>query len=134
MSRFPESRVIPRVAFVLIILVTGCREESTGVFVEGKLSIRETPLPGGSVMFYPTEGRSISAIITDEGTYQCHLPAGTYRVTITSSVTLPAGWEEGDPLPKPAVEIPANYSSRRKTPLEVTVSENQTDPINLDLE
>jgi hypothetical protein len=55
-------------------------------------------------------------------------------VTVTVGPEVPPGYKEGDPLPPPAIELPARYTSRLRTELTAIISESQSEPVDFDLQ
>ena len=119
---------------LVVIGAAGCGGSSPRVPIHGHLSYRGEAINSGTLTFFPASGRPISTILSSDGEYTSRLPPGEYRVTITVGVDVPAGWEEGDPLPPPKFVLPAQYTTRAKTSLKLTVAENQPGPIDFVLE
>lgn len=113
-----------------LLIVPGCGESVDSTTVSGKVAYRAQPLANGSVTFFPQSGHPVNAAIDSAGAYTAELPAGEYRVAIEApGVPLPEGWKEGDPpLPPPKIALPAEYSTRAKTTLRVTVAEGASSP------
>ncbi len=129
-------RISSRAALIMLSALTvlvGCGTPSDRIPIAGRVTYQEQPLANGTLMFYPSEGRPTAVTLAADGTYTCQLPAGGYRVTVNVGVQLPDGWKEDDPVPRPSIQLPPNYTSRVRTPIQVTVSENQTEPLNLTL-
>lgn len=118
---------------VAITGLTGCNDGAAGSSVQGRVTFRDQPLADGTLMFYSAEGRPTTVAIASDGTFECRLPAGEYRVTVAVGVKLPAGWKEGDPYPRPTITLPPVYASRVKTPLQATISAEQTQPLEFEL-
>jgi hypothetical protein len=77
-------------------------------------------------------GRPITAP-SPHGEYSTELTPGDYVATVTVGIEYPPGFKEGDPIPKPKIALPDEYTSRVKSTLKATVKEGQTEPIDFDL-
>ncbi len=133
MSKFSFHRAAALTLLAAVLMLGGCSKPTEGTSVAGRVTYQEEPLADGSLMFYPSDGRPTAVALGADGTYSCQLPAGEYRVTVNVGVKLPAGWDEGDPVPRPSIQLPTHYTSRARTPIQVTISENQTEPLDLTL-
>lgn len=117
-----------------VFFSSGCGSESGDVSVTGKVTYKGQPLPSASLSFYPTDGSAVMATVVN-GEYEAKLPAGDYRVTVTQGAPmLPAGWKDGDPIPKQAIVLPPNFESRVNTPLTATVAADQSAPVDFAME
>jgi hypothetical protein len=112
----------------------GCGRSSDVLPVQGKVSYRGEPVTNGSITFFPAQGRPESAPLSDEGAYEIHLPPGDYRVTINVGLTLPPGWKEGDPVPRPTIVLPPQYSTPAKSALTAQISPELTESIDFPLQ
>ena len=121
------------ITLAIIAPSIGCGDGSDGVSIAGRVVYKDQPISSGALTFFPADGRPITATLSDDGAYECVLPTGEYRVAITVGVSLPAGWKEGDPVPPLAINLPAQYSSRVKTPLTATVKTDHDAPIDFTL-
>lgn len=121
-------------ALFAFVCVSGCGEANNDPTVQGTVTYAGQLITDGALSFFPTSGRPTTVPLESDGTYTSQLAPGDYRVTVVVSVRPPAGWKEGDPMPKPAVELPLRYSSRAKTPLRATVAAGQTEPIDFALQ
>ena len=110
---------------MLMLSVSGCRDTSGGVPVQGQVSYRGEPLPHGAITFFPATGRPATAPISAEGDYAIELPPGEYVVIVNVSADLPPGFKEGDPLPPPKIVLPPQYTTRARSTLTATVTEDQ---------
>ncbi|MCA9259108.1 MAG: hypothetical protein KDA61_07905 [Planctomycetales bacterium] len=126
-------RNAPRVLAAVCLAMTGCGDVETTVTVSGSVSHKGTPLSGGSVSFYPTVGRPTSAALGSDGSYEAKLEPGDYQATIAVNVALPAGWKEGDPIPKPQSSVPLQYTSRARTPLTAHIDDGESARVDFDL-
>src|SRR5690606_34222529 len=101
------------IGLVLVVLAScgGCGDSEPATTVRGKVTYKGTAVPMGVVNFFPEEGgRPTGATLESGGEYEVQLPAGNYTVVVlTSTPPVPPGWKEGDPIPKPPVEVPAKY-------------------------
>ncbi len=131
---FTASAAGPTVLALLVISAAGCGGSSDGVPIHGRVSYRGEAISSGTLTFFPTNGRPISATLSRGGEYTSRLPAGEYRIIVTVGVDLPAGWKESDPVPAPKFVLPAQYTTRAKTSLRKTVAENQNAPLDFTLE
>ncbi len=131
------TRSISFVAFtataLLLCSTLGCNDASLGVSIQGQVSYRGKLISSGTLTFYPTKGRPISAVISLDGDYSCQLPPGKHRVTVVLGVDLPAGWKEGDAIPASKLRLPPKYTSRVRTPLAVTVVDGQSEAVDFSL-
>lgn len=119
--------------FVLLSIAvtsTGCGAKSEDVSISGNVSYAGQPISNGAVTFYPAKGRPIVVATDESGVYSAMLNPGEYQVTLATSVKLPPGWKEGDPVPKQDSIVPAEFSTRARTPLKATVSASQSEPID----
>jgi hypothetical protein len=107
--------------FGALVFALGCGDDSNTVSVSGQVSHQGERLSNAALMFFPAEGKPLTAPITD-GEYSLELPPGEYRVTVTLGAELPPGWKEGDPVPPATRKLPPQFSSRLDTPLKATVS------------
>ncbi|MBX3432086.1 MAG: carboxypeptidase regulatory-like domain-containing protein [Pirellulales bacterium] len=115
------------------LIAIGCSRQEPGLPVAGTVTYRGKPVPKAAITFYPASGRPVMASASESGQYSCRLEPGDYQATVVLGVQLPPGWKEGDPIPPPSVTLPANYSSRVRTPLRATVAAGQTEPIDFAL-
>jgi hypothetical protein len=122
------------VAVVAVALIVAGCGGSNAVEVEGKVSLRGKPLPRGILTFFPMSGRPVTAPLSPEGEYSAELPPGEYTVIVNVGDPLPPGYKEGDPLPPPEFDLPAEYTSRARSKLTATVSEQNQQPIDFELE
>lgn len=120
-------------AVLALLSFVGCGTPETGATVEGQVTVQGKPLTGGTLTFFPSEGPPVPTVVSQTGHYSCQLQPGKYRVTLVVGVQLPPGWEEGDRIPEPEVQIPLPFTNRKKTPLTATVVAGQTEPINFAL-
>lgn len=123
-----------RLSIVFLLgLLAGCGDAPAGLPIHGQVTYQDQPVPGGTLTFYPSTGRSVATVVSPQGEYDCQLETGEYRVTLVLGVTLPTGWKEGDPIPTVKLNLPRQYSSRLNTPLTATVTEGMTEPIDFPL-
>jgi hypothetical protein len=115
---------------IALIAIAGCGPQSDVVALSGSVSTQSRPVVNGTVQFFPSQGRPAVATIDDLGRFSIELAPGDYQVTVNASAKLPPGWKEGDPVPQQEMVIPAQYTTRVRTPLKVTVAAGQNDPID----
>jgi hypothetical protein len=125
--------VLCALAALVATTAIGCGEPSGGVPVSGHVSYRGEAIASGSVTFFPVKGRPSSSVLSPSGEYRLNLPPGEYDVAISVGVELPAGWKEGDPVPAQKIVLPAEYTTRARSPLTATVSADQDQPIDFEL-
>jgi hypothetical protein len=111
-------------AAVLPLSLTGCPSKSGTVRISGNASFKGQPIPGGIIVFYPAQGRAISASIKEDGNYSIDLDPGDYIVTVDVSVERPPGFKEGDKLPPPKMVLPPEYTTRARSKLTASVSKD----------
>ena len=121
-------------AAALISCLFGCSSAPDEIVIQGRVTSQGQPLEDGTLSFFPRKGRPVITTLASGGNYECRLSPGDYRVTITVGVTLPAGWKEGDAIPAPDVRLPREYSSRVRSPLQVTVTRGHAEPIDFSLD
>jgi len=128
----PSQPALVRFASIALLLssVSGCGGTAKQVNVWGNVSYRSAPITRGTLTFFPAGGRPVTAVIDRDGAYSCELVPGRYVATVTIGVDLPAGWKEGDPLPRPALILPPQYGSRKKTPLAADVAAGQSEAVD----
>jgi hypothetical protein len=104
------------VAAGILFLVTGCG--GTGD-VSGKVTLDGTPLPGGLVTIYDSQGKNPSSMIAADGSYYlAGVPVGKADLVIE---TVPAYGNPLNPLDPPHewwgkyVKIPLKYKERGKS-------------------
>jgi hypothetical protein len=120
-------------AFTLVpILGCGSPTENLTSF-DGQVTYQESPIARGAVMFFPAEGRPTSTTTDESGRYTARLAHGEYQVTVNTSVQLPPGWQEGDPIPPHKFQLPPQYTTRVRTPLVTTVTDAGAEPTDFDL-
>jgi hypothetical protein len=75
--------------------------------VEGKITFKGKPLPGGTITFHPEKAGPITATINQDGTYAArNVPAGAVKVSIETESARP---KPGQP-PVRFVPIPKKYA------------------------
>ncbi len=118
---------------LLVVSTSGCGSASDTASVNGNITYQGQPLTSGLVTFFPSSGRPVNAATKPDGHYTAELAPGDYTVTVTYAEPLPAGYKEGDPLPKPKIILPPEYSTRAKSALSASVASDQSEPINFEL-
>ena len=122
------------VSLALAVALTGCDKPTDQVWIAGTVSYEGQPVDSAMLSFYPPKGRATAVPVTPGGKYEAQLSPGEYKVTVVEGVTLPEGWQEGDDPPPPTIGLPKQYRQRSRTPLTVSVSADQSAPIDLELE
>ncbi len=126
------------IGLVLMVLgaCCGCGESDPATTVRGKVTSKGMAVPMGVVNFFSETGeRPIGATLDSSGEYEVRIPAGNYTIVVlTSTPPVPAGWKDGDPIPKPPVEVPAKYQQPQKSPLKVAIPDQKSFEHNLPLE
>src|SRR5436190_387799 len=90
------------------------KPEPKGEPVDGKVFFKGQALPGGTVTFVSKDGKtSVSAAIGADGIYKAVVPAGEYRVAVSTAA------KKDDP--KKYVPIPAKYGDPEKSGLTYSV-------------
>jgi hypothetical protein len=123
-------RHLAPLSLVTAAMCLGCGPKSEGVPISGTVAFGGKSISSGAITFYPVKGRPIVVATNESGEYSSALPPGEYRVTLAASFKLPPGWKEGDPVPKQEIVIPAEYTTRARSPLKATVVDGQTEPID----
>jgi hypothetical protein len=121
------------VVAVLPLTLAGCPSKSSGVRITGNTSYKGQPIPGGVIMFYPTEGRAVSASITADGSYSVDLNPGNYVVTVDVGIERPPGFKEGDKLPPAKMVLPMEYTTRTRSKLTASVTKEGNRTIDFPL-
>lgn len=129
-SRFQRAILI---SLIVLVVFVGCKTKTAGEAVHGKISYRGQPLPQAAITFFPEVGRPSTSAISDQGEYSANLAPGNYTVVVNIGFTPPPGFKEGDPMPKPKVVLPDQYTIRAKSVLKATVAAGQDAPIDFDL-
>jgi hypothetical protein len=101
------------------------KSEPKGEDVTGKVAFKGKPLPVGTVTFVSRDDKTkVAALIAEDGSYKAVVPAGEYKLTITTLV--PKKKDDKDPPKKlPEVKIPPKYGDRDTTPLVATIKEGK---------
>jgi hypothetical protein len=126
-------RTLCFVTALAAISATGCGDSANTVKVRGHVSYRGEAIANGTVTFFPASGRPVVAPLSGEGEYTAELTPGEYVVAIMIGATIPEGYKEGDPLPRPKITLPDEYTVRAKSSLKASVTAGQSEPINFDL-
>jgi hypothetical protein len=132
---FPRNR--PRLLGLIVVgavvTLAGCGDSEKAYAVSGKVTVGGAPLTAGTVTFVPegaakTAGNPMTTIKSD-GTYTMAgknnrgLPAGRYKVAVTTMVPPGAEVTSGDKPPKP-VAINEKYKFADSSGLSVEVVEH----------
>jgi hypothetical protein len=109
------------------------KPEPKGEPVSGTVTYKGQPIPAGVITFISKDGKTtVSAPLAEDGTYKATVPAGEYKVTVSTDPAVPD--KKPDPKtppklppvdpkkpPKVVVKIPAKYGDPKTTPLVITV-------------
>ena len=134
-------RPAARLAVLMALLATGCGGTKLGQ-VTGTVTVSGTPVPTGTIMFVPTNGKAAVGSIEPDGRYTLTTFApgdgaliGVHKVTIRATkvgpgTMVPASFEEelkgakGKILVPGGVEwiVPERYSQLTTTDLTATVN------------
>jgi hypothetical protein len=104
-------------------LAVGCGEGGGDTTtVRGKVTYSGAPVTSGLINFQAAGAKPLGGEIGADGSYEFDLPPGEYTVRIDTPPPMPAGYKEGDPLPKLAPrQVPEKYSLYDTSGLTVTV-------------
>jgi hypothetical protein len=122
------------IAATVLLDTVGCGQTSGRIPVQGNVTYRGEPISNAVITFYPPTGRPIAAPISPSGTYTAELLPNQYTVVVNVGVTLPSGYKEGDPVPRPKIVLPAEYTTHARSRLTATVSHSTRAPIDFNLE
>ena len=102
----------------------GCSLTEDQALVQGTVSYRGRPLDHGSLRFFGSDQRPISCVIQHDGSYAIRLPAGNFRVSVTSPPQRPPHSDPQDDTPPPPDRnaFPARYSQISRSALRLSVS------------
>lgn len=141
-----RTRFVPAFGLLLLILVTpGCQKGPGPLApVAGRVTYRNTALPGGTIAFVPDASRGesgpiVHARIRPDGTYALQTgdlvgaPAGWYRITVTSlanTTTTAANL----PFAIPHSYVPDRYRDPELSQLACEVKANRANTIDFNLE
>jgi hypothetical protein len=124
----PRSKAMIRIASssalvaLSCLLVLGCGGKEGTSTVSGKVTYQGQPVTDGLINFVTNGGRPLGGSIGADGTYSTQLPPGEYKVRIDTPPEFPAGYKEGDPLPKlPPRQVPEKYANFNSSGLTATV-------------
>jgi hypothetical protein len=134
---------------LLLFAVSGCqpvKDQRTGI-VKGTVKYRTVAVHGGKITFYSPDGRTASAVITDEGRFEApDVPVGLVSVAVSTSLppsptakTAPKQKRRfggSGPLMPEVIQttpVPLKYSDPAQSGLGLTVSEGEQ-PYDLDLQ
>jgi len=115
-------------------------------YVRGKVTLGGQPIPHGSVVFEDAQrGIAVFAPLMPDGTYhaitydKAGLPAGAYRVAITSNTIgtgespLVAPVTSPPPIP-PGPAIPEKYTNSQTSGLTIEVQAGKNAPFDFELQ
>ena len=119
----------------LFVFAPGCSKEPIKSTVSGTVTLKGSPLPAGTVLFFSKELDSTSrSTIKDGGkyTFPVPIPVGDYLVCISDPPTPPPGGM--GPAEKPIqVNVPAKYRSFDTSELKFTIKPGPNE-YNIELE
>jgi hypothetical protein len=142
----PRTRVAALMVAACCAMAAGCSRPATGLVpVEGKALVNGKPAAGAIVTFHPVNGPDTaprpSGRVDEAGTFHLATAAandgaapGEYRVTVA--------WYLASNAPRrgaaadesvPVSQLPLRYVQPAATPLRVTVSADQREPLTLDI-
>ncbi len=102
----------------------GCAETTESAVVRGTVTFRGKQLDHGSLRFFGADGRPISCVIQQDGSYEISLPAGNFQVGVSSPPLRPANSDPKDDTPPPPDRnaLPERYSQIASSGLKLSVS------------
>lgn len=124
-------------------LLSGCGGGS-GVAtypVKGTVKYKGEPVTDAAVTFFPSQGRPAAGMTDSQGTFQLSTfsskdgaPAGTYKVSVTESVTEipPMPGTGPEPPPKPP-RFPGRYTDPEQSNLSAEVKSGAENNFTFDL-
>ena len=98
---------------------TGCGEGIQRATVKGKVTLGETPIPVGNVMFWGKDNYTASGTIDKEGNYSvADVPVGEVRISVQTPKLPPGGLEmmhrmKNNPGAKDTESVDPNDPSKR---------------------
>jgi hypothetical protein len=131
---------LPRLLTVLVVAAAltaaGCGRRIT---VKGKVTVGETPLTYGSVLFIPDKDKentstvSPRGLITPDGTYELNesVPPGWYKVVVSATEETSGDNAKTDMAPAKSL-IDARYSDPNRTDLRIEVKSGASYDLKLD--
>jgi hypothetical protein len=135
----PEKEIPMRVVTVFAVLfaadlapVDDKKTEPKGEEVSCKITFKGKPLPVGTVTFVTSDEKTkVAALIAEDGTYKAVVPAGEYKITITTLV--PKKKDDKEPEKKvPELKIHPKYGDPKTTPLTAAIKEGKNE-LNIEL-
>ena len=126
------SRLLVGSISISMLFGLGCSDRPDGFRVSGAVTYEGKKLDRGLVNFFAEGQRPRGGPIRADGTYECFLPAGSYRVIVSVGPELPPGYREGDPIPPQKLSVPEKFANPRTSGMVIDVSEPQTYDIRLD--
>lgn len=113
-------------AVAALAIWSGCGTDApeAGHLLTGRVIYREKPLAKGAVVFAGTGNSLQFATIAPDGGYEIRLPAGRYRVGVSSAPAMPEGMSPTDEfayVSKEPPAIPTKYNDCQSSGLSVQV-------------
>jgi hypothetical protein len=112
----------------LLLLLAGCGGPATAP-VSGTVWYNDEPLSNGTVAFLADDGRGVSAMIQEDGTYTIpQAPVGPVKATVQTFPPSPSVVPPGTParsVPRPGlryVAIPEHYRDMNRSGLKYVVA------------
>jgi hypothetical protein len=97
-------------ALFLLTVLAGCNSTPAPGVVSGQVLYQKKPVPGGIVMFVPTErgSKAVTAIIDESGRYELTAPVGEFKISVDNSELKPREAPRSAPLALPkGINLPA---------------------------
>lgn len=112
------------VACFICLTAIGCGASEGGTHLQGVVSYKGAPVTSGVINFVKAGSRPLGGALKSDGAYAFDMPPGEYQVLINAPAPLPAGWKEGDPLPKAPPLAPEKFASFGTSGLTVSVGQD----------
>ena len=119
---------------IVVLAFTGCGGGPNTTTVSGKVTVNGAPVSRGVINFQASGSRPLGSGISADGTYSVELPPGDYQVRIDAPPEVPAGYKEGDPLPRLGPRlVPEKYAGFSSSGLTATVGNEGSQSIDFEL-
>jgi hypothetical protein len=113
------------------LAILGCTRAGPKTYeVSGAVTFNGQPVSKGGITFLPSDkSHTPQGSTIEDGTYKLRAEAGSYRVQITATRTIPGKKVKGPSGETDAVEqyIPDNYNKQTTLNAEVKADKNQLD-------